>query len=115
MNETEIHKAVVQNLSARALPAVFWFHVPNDAKRSFATANRMRTMGMVAGVPDLIILKDGEVFGLELKAKGGRVQPSQLLAHAAMQEAGAKTAITTGLDEALVTLECWGIIRRAAA
>lgn len=112
MNETEIHKAVIQNLSARAAPNVFWFHVPNDAKRSFATANRMRSMGMVAGVPDLVLIKNGEVFGLELKAKGGRVQPSQRLTHAAMQEAGAKTAIATGLDEALVTLECWGILKR---
>jgi hypothetical protein len=66
-------------------------------------------------VPDLIIIKGGEMFALELKSMDGRVSPAQRLCHAAMQAAGAKTAIAKGLDEALITLEVWGILRRAAA
>lgn len=113
MTESQIHKAVVQNLVQRGAHNVFWFHVPNGGKRSWSEGRSFKTLGVVAGVPDLILIKGGEVFGLELKAKGGRTQPSQRLVHAAMQEAGAKTAIAKGLDEALVTLECWGILRRA--
>lgn len=112
MTEDQIHKAVVSHLNARSAPGTFWFHPANDGKRSFATANRLRSMGMVAGLPDLIILRGGEVFALELKSAKGRVSPSQHLVHAAMQEAGAKTSIANDLDKALITLECWGVLRR---
>jgi hypothetical protein len=113
MNEAQIHKAVVSHLVQRGEPDVFWFHPANGGKRSWSEGKSFKAMGVVAGVPDLIIIKGGEVFGLELKAAGGRVQPSQRLVHEAMQEAGAKTAIAKGLDEALVTLECWGILKRS--
>lgn len=114
MTEAQIHKAVVSNLTLRGMPNIFWFHPANGGKRSWSEGKSFKAMGVVAGVPDLIILKGGEVFALELKSTTGRVQPSQRLCHAAMQEAGAKTAIAKGLDEALITLECWGILRRAA-
>lgn len=115
MNETEIHKAVVSNLVQRGEHNIFWFHPANGGKRSWSEGKSFKAMGVVAGVPDLIILKGGEVFALELKSSAGRVQPSQRLCHAAMQEAGAKTAIAKGLDEALFTLECWGIIKRSVS
>lgn len=112
MTEDQIHKAVVAHLSARSIPGTFWFHPANDGKRSFATANRMKSMGMIAGIPDLILLKGGEVFGLEFKSAKGRVRPSQHLIHAAMREAGARTEIVRSVEEALVTLEYWGILKR---
>jgi hypothetical protein len=112
MTEAEIHKAVIRNLVVRGGHNVFWFHPANGGKRSWSEGKSFKAMGVVAGVPDIIIIKGGEVFGLELKSTSGRSSPSQRLVHAAMQEAGAKTAIAKGLDEALVTLECWGILRR---
>jgi hypothetical protein len=112
VNETQIHKAVVQNLVRRGEPNVFWFHPANGGKRSWSEGKSFKAMGVVAGVPDLIILKGGECFALELKAPGGRIQPSQRLCQAAMQDAGVKTATAKGLDEALITLEVWGILKR---
>ncbi|MDB5607811.1 MAG: hypothetical protein JWP25_4711 [Bradyrhizobium sp.] len=111
--EQEIHKTVVSHLNARAEPRVFWFHPPNGGKRSVVEAKIFKALGVIAGVPDLIILKAGEVFGLELKATRGVLTPSQRLVHAAMREAGAKTAVAHSLDEALVTLEVWGILKRS--
>lgn len=113
MTEADIHKAVIRNLVQRGMPKVFWFHVPNGGKRSWSEGKSFKAMGVIAGVPDIVLIKDGEIFGLEIKSTSGRTQPSQRLVHAAMQEAGAKTAIAKGLDEALVTLECWGILKRS--
>ena len=110
----QIHKAVVSNLIDRGERGIFWFHPANGGKRSWSEGKSFKALGVVAGVPDLIILKGGEVFGLELKSASGRVQPSQRLVHAAMQEAGAKTAIAKGLDEALTVLEFWGVLKRDA-
>ena len=115
MNEMQIHKAVVSNLTQRGEANIFWFHPANGGKRSWSEGKSFKAMGVIAGVPDIILLKGGEVFGLEIKSTTGRVQPSQRLVHAAMQEAGAKTAIVRGLDEALVTLEFWGIIKRSVS
>ncbi len=115
MTEAQIHKAVVQHLIQRGAPSIFWFHPANGGRRSWSEGKSFKAMGVVPGVPDIIIIKGGETFGLELKSLSGAVRPSQRLCHAAMQEAGATTAIAKGLDEALVTLECWGIIKRDAA
>lgn len=115
MTEEQVHKAVVSQPVVRGEHNIFWFHPANGGKRSWSEGKSFKAMGVVAGVPDLIILKGGEVFALELKSTTGRVRPSQRLCHAAMQEAGAKTAIAKGLDEALVTLECWGILKRSVS
>ncbi len=114
MTEAQIHKAVVLNLIERGAASIFWFHPANGGRRSWSEGKSFKAMGVVPGVPDLIILKGGEVFGLEIKSTTGRVQPSQRLCHAAMQEAGAQTAIAKGLDEALIILESWGCLKRDA-
>lgn len=112
--EQEIHKAVVDHLNVRGLPDVFWFHCPNGGKRNMIEAKIFKALGVLPGVPDIILIHHGKTFGLELKAEKGRIQPSQRLALARMENAGAKTAVVHSLDEALITLEFWGVLRRAA-
>lgn len=116
MNRPEqvLHKAVVAHLKIRSEPNVFFWHTPNGGKRGIIEATIFKSLGVVAGVPDLVLLRNGECFGLELKADRGKLTPSQHLVHAAMQEAGAKTAVARSLDEALITLECWGLLRRSS-
>lgn len=112
--EQAIHKAVVSHLNARSYPGTFFFHPANGGKRTPFEARLFKALGVVAGVPDLIILKGGHVFALELKSATGRLLPSQEQTIWAMHAAGAEIAIAKSLDEALVTLECWGVLRRAA-
>lgn len=111
--EQEIHKAVVSHLNARSYPGTFFFHPANGGKRTPFEARLFKSLGVISGVPDIIVLKGGKVYGLELKATGGRLQPSQRLTLAAMQEAGAEVAVAKSLDEALITLECWGVLKRS--
>jgi hypothetical protein len=60
----------------------------------------------------LLILKGGMLHALELKAPGGRLTPAQSLVLYTMEACGAQTAVAHSLDEALVTLEFWNIIKR---
>lgn len=116
--EQDIQIAVMEHIRRRAMPGVFAFHVPNARKTSMHVGRIHKKLGIVAGVPDLVILYAAQSFGLELKAgKGKRFAPSaeQVAAINAMQMAGARTAVAGSLDEALVTLECWGILRRDKA
>ena len=109
--EAAIQRAVFQHLRARAAANVFAFHPANGGYRKPIEAAIMQGMGVVAGVPDIIAIHDGRVYALELKAEGGRATPKQQEAIAAMEAAGAFTAIAEGLDRALACLEAWGLLR----
>lgn len=110
--EQAIHKAVVSHLNMRSEPGVFFWHTPNEGKRGFVNAAALKAMGMIAGVPDLIILKAGEMYALELKAPGNALTPSQRLVMDRLLDCGAQAAVAHSIDEALVTLEFWGILKR---
>lgn len=110
--EQEIHKAVVAHLNWRSMPGVFFFHPANGGRRSKIEGAIFKGLGVKSGVPDLIIFYKAQIFGLELKASLGRLSPSQRLCMNAMEVAGARVSIASSLDEALVTLECWGVLRR---
>lgn len=94
------------------MPGVFYFHPANGGRRSKAEAGIFKALGVRAGVPDLIIFYRSQIFGLELKAAKGRLSPLQRQTINDMETAGARTAIANSLDEALITLECWGVLRR---
>jgi len=110
--EQDIHRAVVSHLTARSYPGTFFFHPANGGYRSPIEAKILKSMGVIAGVPDLVILKGGRMYALELKAPGGRFSPLQKATMDRMAECGAAVASAFSVDEALVTLECWGILKR---
>src|SRR5438477_9209445 len=99
--EATIQRCVFQHLRARGAPGVFAFHPANGGYRKPIEAAILKGMGVVAGVPDLILIHQGRTYALELKAKGGKPTPKQIETIAAMQVAGAITGIAVGLDEAL--------------
>jgi hypothetical protein len=111
--EQGIQRAVIDHLRWRGMPGAFAFHVPNGGWRSAIEAAIFKSLGVVAGVPDIIIIYGGRCYALELKAEGGRVTPKQLEAIAAMEAAGAYCCIAEGLDRALAVLEQWGLLKGA--
>ena len=74
----------------------------------------MKSLGWVGGLPDLILIHEGRVYGLEIKAPGRRPTETQLETLAAMEAAGAFTAVAEGLDRAVATLSMWGLLRGRA-
>lgn len=114
-DEDQIQAAVVLHLTMRALPGVVFFAVPNGGVRSKTEAARMKATGTKPGVPDLVIVREGRFYGLELKAEKGRVSEAQGEMIAALEAAGARCAVAFGLDDALTALERWGLIRPSAS
>jgi hypothetical protein len=109
--EATIQRAVFAHLRARGAPGLFAFHPANGGYRRPTEAAILKGLGVVAGVPDVIAIHQGRVYGLELKAEGGRTTDKQLATITAMEAAGAFTAIAEGLDRALACLEAWGLVR----
>jgi hypothetical protein len=117
--EDQIQRAVFQHFAARSAPGVFAFAVPNGGLRS-GKRNRkgvpieaaiLKGLGVRAGVPDIVAVKDGRAFFLELKAVGGRLGGKQIMAQSELREAGATVAVAVGLDDALSWLERSGLLR----
>jgi hypothetical protein len=73
----------------------------------------LKAMGVKPGVPDVVACFQGKFYALELKADGGRLSTEQRNVLDALRRAGAIVAVATGLDEALRTLESWGLLRPA--
>jgi hypothetical protein len=99
----------------RCAPGVYAFHVPNGGARSPIEGAILKGLGVRAGVPDVIAVRDGRTYGLEVKAPGGRLTAAQNAAHAALRAAGATVVTSYSLDDAVVQLEDWGLLRGRAS
>jgi hypothetical protein len=109
--EQAIQRAVIQHLQWRGVPKSFFFHPANGGFRTATEAAVFKSLGVVAGTPDLILLRGGKPYGLELKSEHGRLSPAQSAVHAAMTDAGATVATAVGIDAALAQLGAWGFLR----
>lgn len=119
--EFRLQAALIQHLRLRCLPGTYYCAIPNGEYRSKRTAGRLKAAGVRAGSPDLLIIRDGHAYGLELKALriGAKGKPlagagqseAQILAQKDWEAAGGDYAVATGIAEALAKLEEWKIIR----
>ena len=111
--EQQLQRSVLAHLGRRGVPGLWWCHVPNGGYRGAIEAAIFKSLGVIAGVPDLLLIFSGKTYGLELKAaKGGRLSPAQIRTQEQMRQAGAIVATATGIDEALQQLESWGLLKR---
>lgn len=107
--EGAIQKEVARHLRTRPMPGVFTFHVPNEGKRRNSTQHRNN--GLVAGVPDWILIREGRAYTLELKRISGKLTMQQIAVHAQLRSAGVENYTAYGLSDALQWLERSGFLR----
>lgn len=101
---------------AALLPAdAFWFHVPNQLlapARTLDPAEYGRALlgdGMKPGVPDLILLRRGLAYGLEIKRPGEALSPAQEGIHDRLAAAGVPCATVFSADGAVCALAGFGL------
>jgi hypothetical protein len=88
MPEDVSQQALVSWCRLMKLPVI---HIPNEGKRSVATAVWLRSMGMVAGCADLFLARPCVLYGgfwIELKSHGKRPTASQIAFLDNMREEG---------------------------
>ena len=54
-----------------------FFHVPNEGRRTPFERFKAKYLGMIPGIPDIIMVKDQDVLFLELKVKPNKPTKSQ--------------------------------------
>jgi len=118
-SEANLQRVVIQALRF-ALPRMAIIHHcanevtepgPRGAKRQAILVG----MGVHAGFADLIVICDGRVLFLELKAPKGRLRAEQEAFRDAMLAQGFGWALVRSLDDALGTLAEHGFTTRIAA
>jgi hypothetical protein len=107
-------RAVFQNIRIRGAANVFAFHPRNESRDQRHLAGINSGLGVVSGTPDVIVIRHGRCYALELKTARGRLPDEQRKVLDQMRRAGCDADCAYGLDEALAWLEERGILRGVA-
>ena len=117
--EADLQRAVVTALRF-ALPRTAIIHHcanevaeagPRGAKRQAILVG----MGVHKGFADLMVICDGRILFLELKAPKGRLSPEQEAFRAAVMAQGFGWALVRSIDDALGALADFGLTSRVSA
>jgi hypothetical protein len=84
------------------------YHVPNGGKMSGSAGNRLKAMGVVAGIPDLEFHFWKRTFFLECKTPTGTVSKDQVKIHTILHEHGFRVFVFRSLQEFQTLV--WAII-----
>lgn len=114
--EDAIQRAIIAQWRARPVPGSIVAHIPNGERRDAVTGARLKALGVLPGMPDLLCgsLASG-VFFLELKRRGGKLSPAQRRAHDMLRGIGVEVYVCDTLDGAIDVLERNGVLRRSAS
>lgn len=76
-----------------------FFHVPNGGSRDAREGMQLKASGVVAGVPDMILIQQGRCYGFEMKTLTGKVSPVQEQVHKVWMEDGTPVYIIRTFEE----------------
>lgn len=75
------------------------FHVPNGGNRSAREGMQFKASGVIAGVPDLLFIWNGQTYGFEVKTLTGTVSKVQSDLHAIWEANGISVKVVRELWE----------------
>lgn len=84
------------------------FHPANNSMTAWRGA-QMRALGVLKGVPDLVLLWNGKVGFIEFKSPTGRLTPEQSAFFGEVERQGHKTAVVRSMEEIEALVQQWGI------
>jgi hypothetical protein len=115
--EADLQIQVADLLRIQEAPRGFlFFSCPNEGMgkaRTGAALGRMarlKRMGLRPGVADLVIVKNGLVYFLELKSNKGQISDSQAVFGLNCRRVGARYNVAYSFEQAQKILQDWGII-----
>jgi hypothetical protein len=117
--EADLQRAVVQSLRVVLPRAAIIHHCANEVTEPGPRGAKRQailvSMGVHSGFADLMVICDGRVLFLELKAPKGRLRPAQEAFRDAVLAQGFGWALVRSLDDALGALTEHGFTTRIVA
>lgn len=106
MKNTPEHNLQVQVINLlRNYYGLCVFAVPNGGSRNLYEARNLKNEGVMAGVSDLILVLNGVVVFLELKAGRNKQQESQKIFERKVKGLGHQYYVVRSLDDVVEILE----------
>jgi len=110
--EAPIHAAIFSYITTVA-PQVVCFHPPNGGLRTKGEAAKLKWMGVVPGVHDLVIIDEhGLAYLIEVKPPDGNLSEDQRLFHAKCKGLNIPQGVARSINDARDLLVRWGIKTR---
>lgn len=117
-SEFEIQRAAILWLKGTKtqpcamLPGVICWHVPNGGNRGAQEGKRFKELGVLAGNPDVHLLKPpyGRLHTIEVKKIGGKLSDAQRELHPLLIASGALVAVVDNLNDFKWTCWTWGLV-----
>ncbi|WP_044200640.1 hypothetical protein [Flammeovirga sp. OC4] len=75
------------------------FAVPNGGARDAVTGRKLKDEGVLAGVPDLMLIYKGKPYPFELKTPVGTLSATQKAVHDDWNKQGVDTVIIRSIDD----------------
>lgn len=113
--EDNLQMAVAQYLRYQC-QHTHWWHTPNSIKASGdpikrgRTINRFKQMGMLPGVPDIIIFWTGGRGAIELKVGNNDLTQAQRNFEQQWRHFGGQFSVCRSIDDVEASLRLWGCI-----
>lgn len=109
MAESDIQKACVDwftlKYQNRGLGLIV--SIPNEGRRNARTGGRLKKMGLKAGFPDLQVIKESDIFFIELKTKDIKSTTSykQDALHLVLRKLKHKIVVCRSLEEFIIIVD----------
>ena len=98
-DEARLQGAAVTYLRTSLPSRALVFAVPNGGSRDKREAARLKWQGVLAGVPDVLVILDGRTFGIEFKAPKGKLSDAQKAIADRFHENGCPWTVARSLDD----------------
>lgn len=107
--EARIQASVVAWVRTVA-PDLLIFHPANGGLRTKSEAARLKWIGTLAGIPDLVVLgRDGQGWLMEVKAPGGYLSADQRAIRDRCAAMRIPFAVVRSMEDARKAFQVWGI------
>lgn len=113
--EYALHCAVANFLAWALGPKIIWWHTPNQGNLDPRRAVFLKKMGLLAGVPDFLILTPDTLIFIEMKPEKGSLSPAQKTFHERAKALGYPCYVARSVERVQEILEQHGITLRARA
>ena len=110
--EVRLCQDIVRYLSVTLEHTAIIIHVPNEGQRNVRAGAVLRSMGLLPGCPDYLIVHDGHVYAFEVKAARGYPTKLQRDVMARFEAASVPCAVVRSVDDVQRFLEPYGVLRQ---
>lgn len=114
MSEYELHCAIWDYLSWAVLPPTVVSTIGHGGYKLTKRASaRLKRVGLVPGIPDMMLIHAGRAHFIEIKTPTGALSPAQVAMRDRLAAAHARVATARSVPEVERLLDAWSIPRRA--